>query len=212
MKPLSLFLALACLAGAAQARNVRIEAFGGSAYNLPTPLSIYQSGEAAFTVNARYGTHPYAAGAAPYYSARLGFWNKSDGIELEMLHHKLYLENPPAEILRYTITFGYNMFFVNYAWDLSWFILRVGLGPVITHPTNNIRGQAYSGTGLLGLYQFSGIANQVSFARSFWLAKWFFLTLEAKFTSAYAVVPIANGISTAPNFAVHGLGGIGFQF
>jgi hypothetical protein len=195
----------------AQQTQWSLEVFGGSALSLPTPLRVDQDGEARVRLTARYATRPWRD--APYYAYRVGRHSGSRGWELELVHHKLYLRDPPTEVQHFEVTHGYNLILVNRVARRGRWIGRIGLGPVIGHPENEVRGRRLdSGRGGLGGgYYLSGVAGQVAGSHRLPLGAGFSLVAEAKVTGAYASVPIAGGDATVPNVAAHGLVGIGYS-
>jgi len=209
---LGLWIMTTCFfAEKAFAGNLVFEAFGGVAYNAPTRLKIEQAGFPPIEMTARYSTRPFTP--APYCAFRLGWWNGNGGVELEYLHHKIYLDNTTNEIQVFNIHFGYSFYMINYAWNISDFIFRVGAGGIVTHPVNTIRGKKLVITdgSFGGEYYLSGAGMQVAFERRFYLTKFFMLNLETKITYAYVTVPVVDGQAAAPNIAFHGLLGIGFR-
>jgi hypothetical protein len=190
-----------------------IELFAGTAHNLDSTIKIYQSGQPTLVHQADWCTCPLEQ--APYYSVRVGWWDKGSGWEIEMLHHKITLRNVTTDIARFRATFGYNMFLLNRAWTVLGFNLRVGMGPIIAHPSNTIRGIAFEGMegGILnGRYYFVGAGLQLAVGKRIPIWGKMTLNLEGKVTAAYANLPIANGIGTTPNYAFHGLAGLGYRF
>jgi hypothetical protein len=74
--------------------NTILEALGGNAYNFRRGLQITQEGGYSESVRADYDTRGWHSPL--YYMPRAGRWTESRGWELSVLHHKLYLSNPPA--------------------------------------------------------------------------------------------------------------------
>ena len=188
------------------------EYFGGSAYNFTTPLGIYQDGMENIGVNAEYATRPFHG--SPYYSARIGQWHGNRGWEWELIHHKLFLKNPPRDVQHFEISHGYNLLTTNRVWERRGLLLRLGAGLVVTHPETLVRGEQYPmdqgffGTGLF----LSGLTAQAAIGKRLYLWKGLFLALEGKLTAAYAIIPVADGLATVPNLAVHGLFGLGYTY
>jgi hypothetical protein len=176
----------------------------GSAKSFSTNLEIEQSSFPKFEFNADYKTRPFED--APYYGYRISRQNNKHAWEVEFLHHKIYLTNNPPEIQHFEVSHGYNMLFLNHAWIFGSNYVRAGLGPVISHTESEIRGM-----GFVSSYEFSGIVGQGAFGRRFYLSRIFYFTLEGKFTLATASVSIAQGKAHAPNIAIHGIAGIGFD-
>jgi hypothetical protein len=198
-----------CTAGAWTA-----EAFVGSAWHLPMPLTVDLARERT-RLRARYDTRPFAD--APYYSVRAGYANKAArAVELELLHHKLYLQHPEPPVDRFEVSHGYNMAMVNGVWPASGWQLRVGLGLVIAHPEGIIAGRPISGrhTTLGGGYHIAGVTVQAALGRRYPLGRGDVVmtaTPEAKVTTSWATVPIPGGRVTVPDISAHVLGGLGLK-
>ncbi len=187
------------------------QAATGTAYQFHSRLIVEQDGEEDLDVTARYETRPFTSGA-PYYSLRLGYWTGGGAWELETHHHLVTLVDNPPEIQEFKLTHGYNLNTLNRAWLAGGFIWRIGLGVVITHPENVVRGKRFSGDGIAEGFYLSGVCGQVALEKRLPLWGGLFLYLEGKFTAAWASVPIANGEATVPNYAIHGLAGLGFDY
>lgn len=187
-----------------------LEAFLGSALSMPTPLSIHQYGEERIYLVARYDTKPLKE--SPYYAWRIARWKRNRAWEFELVHHKLYLRNPPSEVQHFEISHGYNLITINRAWVHRGFIWRVGAGIVAVHPETTIRGKGLPwGKGLNGFY-ISGPTLQTAIGKKFSIWGRLLLVVEGKLTVSYAVTPIKDGNAYVPNVAVHGLFGLGYRF
>jgi len=187
-----------------------LEGFLGSAWSVPSPLSIHQYGEDRIYLVARYNTKPLKE--SPYYAWRIAKWVRNRAWEFELVHHKLYLSNPPDEVQHFEISHGYNLITINRAWLEHGFIWRVGAGLVAAHPETTIRGKTLSwGKGLNGFY-ISGLTVQAGIEKRLSIWGRLFLVLQGKFTASYAIVPIQDGSSYVPNVAFHGLFGLGYWF
>lgn len=192
----------------AAAQGWSAELFGGTAWSLPLPLHIEQPHEPPLQFQARYSTRPWRG--APYYAYRLGY----QGWEAELVHHKLYLQNPPPQVQHFEVSHGYNLAMVNRALPTSPFIIRFGLGLVIAHPEGKIRGRAVGPVKSLlgGGYHISGISFQIAVAHQLEVSKHWFITPEVKLTAAWARVPlVGGGWAEIPNLALHTLAGIGYR-
>ena len=195
-------------------RAIVAEGFTGSAWSVPLPLTIDARGERWRTL-ARYATRPFAD--APYYSYRIG---RSDtdgsGQELEMLHHKLYLQNPGGPVERFEITHGYNLPTVNatglgHGWQ--W---RFGVGLVVAHPEGRVAGRELAGapTALGGGYHIAGITTQVAVGRRYPFSPGrtqLTASPEVKLTASWARIVVDSITLRVPNVALHALGGIGVR-
>ena len=183
----------------------------GSAYSAPMTLAVRQAGAPELRVRARYSTRPFRD--APYYAYRFARWaSRGDGAraqawELELVHHKIYLENPPAEVQHFEVSHGYNLVTVNRAARHAARTWRAGAGAVVSHGESTVRGRTLQPVH----YHLAGPALQLAADHRTTLGARLYLSLEGKLTAALARVPIAGGLATAPNVAVHGLVGIGVR-
>lgn len=194
-----LALLLACPA----AGGVAVQLSGGAAHNAPSPLLIRQDGETVLDRNARLDTRSFDPPL--YYTARAGRWDGPRAWELELVHHKVYLEDAPPGV-EFAVSHGLNFLLLNRARREGGWLWRGGLGPVIAHPETKIRGRTLKGGG----YYLSGAAAQLSLERR--LTIWnLFLSLEAKATLAWARVPVAGGHASLLNPAFHALVGVGCE-
>jgi len=188
-----------------------LQASTGTAAQLKSRLRIEQDGEPELDFTARYATRPYTSGA-PYYALRLGRWVGSDAWEIETHHHLVTLVDNPPQVGEFALTHGYNLNTVNRAWLRAGFVWRVGAGIVITHPESLVRGKQYRGGGFAEGFSLSGVCGQVAAEKRIPLWDELFLSLEGKFTAAWAKVPIEDGEATVPNYAFHALAGLGYSF
>ena len=186
-----------------------VEGFLGTAWSLPTPLSIHQVGEERIYLTARYSTKPLKE--SPYYAWRIAKWRGSRAWEIELVHHKIYLNNPPDVVQHFEISHGYNLITINRSWPWRGFICRVGAGMVVTHPETTIRGKRLPWSkGLDGFY-ISGPTAQFGLQKKFSVWGGLFAVLEGKFTASYAVAPVQDGNAYVPNVALHALFGLGYR-
>jgi len=183
----------------------------GSAYQLRSRLLVEQDGEEDLDFTARYETRPYTSGA-PYYSLRLGRWAGNAAWEVETHHHLVTLVDGPPQIGSFSLTHGYNLNTVNRAWLAGGVVWRVGAGIVITHPESVVRNRKFTGEGFAEGFHLSGVCAQTAVEKRLALGSRFFLSLEGKLTAAWARVPVADGEATVPNYAVHGIAGVGLTF
>jgi hypothetical protein len=183
----------------------------GAVVNLETSLKIRQEGFETIELDADYETHPFESPL--YYSLRAGRWKDRRGWELELIHQKLFLQDPPPEVQGFAISHGYNVLTLNRAWEAHGVVWRVGAGAVIAHPESQVRGRVLDpdDTNLEGGYHLTGPSFQAGAEKRFALGKRWFLGLEGKATVARAVVPVAGGEAEVPNAAFHGLFGIGYR-
>jgi hypothetical protein len=175
----------------------------GTAHSFTSTLTIEQPQQTT-KISADYDTHPWRP--APYYSVRIGKWNEKTAWEIELIHHKIYLNNPHLPVNSFRVTNGYSMLLLNHAWNYRGFILHAGGGGLVAYPVTTIDNITTSGG-----YRLAGVAGQGSIERRFFLGKGFFLSAEAKFTMANAWLTLENAKATVPNVAVHGLLSIGYK-
>jgi hypothetical protein len=205
------FFLIFCMTFQVWAGNLSFQIFGGGAYNFRLPLVIRQDGEDNIRLNAEYDTKPFET--PMYYAVRLGWWQDDRSWELELIHHKLYLENKPPEVEHFSITHGFNLLTVNRAWKTPYFIWRLGAGVVITHPESTVRGKTFEqDSGFVDGYYLSGPTAQIAAEKRFYFYKGLFISFEAKYTLSWVHVPIKDGSADLWNSAVHGLFGLGFDF
>ena len=195
-------------------REVGVEFSGGTAWSLPTPLTVRLPGEPAVRLRARYSTRPFAD--APYYAYRVSVGSRDRAIEAELVHHKLYLENPVQPIERFEVTHGYNLVTANARAPLGSFAVRLGLGVVVAHAEGRVAGEPVGQTRTLlgGGYHVAGPTLQLGLARRHVFGRRKLAALatpELKVTASSARVPVGRGHVHVPNVAVHALFGLGLR-
>ncbi|GAB4377227.1 MAG: hypothetical protein Kow0042_24670 [Calditrichia bacterium] len=189
-------------------RLTAIALMGGVVHNFPTELSIQQSGEPDLSFTARYRTRPLDDPF--YYVLKLSLKMLNHDWEIQLIHHKLYLTNPPPEVQHFEVTHGFNILTLNRVFQMGRFRLPLGLGAVLPHAESEIRHRKYqSRGGFLNLgYRISGPVLLAGVGREFPLGKRLKLVLEVQFIGGRARVPIAGGEARLSNVALHGLLGL----
>ncbi|MBN1821648.1 MAG: hypothetical protein JW833_13095, partial [Prolixibacteraceae bacterium] len=115
----------------------------------PLPLWVNQGGYENLFLWADYEAAPLKSPL--YYSYRLGFFNQAKGWEMEMNHLKIYLKNTTEKIERFSVSHGYNQFFINRVYSKRKIGIKLGFGIVLAHAENTIRGKKLDeGKGLFG--------------------------------------------------------------
>jgi hypothetical protein len=192
--------------------QVSIDAFTGTAFNLHTPLSISQEGEADLDFTAHYSTRPMED--TPYFGARVSIWKGDRAFVITLVHHKLYLSNPPPEVAWFRITYGFNMGTVGVAWRRGNLSYTVGAGGVITHASSMVRGKRYLGTGgpLNRGYTFSGVTALASVQYKVPVSRAFYLSGETMASASYIEVSVKDGQAHVPAAALHLHAGFGYSF
>jgi hypothetical protein len=200
-------LTLPLLCAAADGRW-SLEAYVGDAYNLRTRLDIEQDGGYSRSVRADYETRGFDRPL--YYVLRAARWQKARAWEASLIHHKLYLTNPPDGVTALSISHGFNILSINRAARAGDWIYRLGGGPVLTHAEATINGVRYDGP-----YRLAGAALLVGGGRRFELGRSAFLSLELMATAAHASAKLPGSpgakISTT-NAAIHAVAGVGIDF
>jgi hypothetical protein len=88
-----------------------LEGFIGDAYNLRTRLEVEQDGGYSRSLRADYETRGFDRPL--YYMLRAARWQQARGWEVALIHHKLYLTNPPEGVAALSISHGFNIASLN---------------------------------------------------------------------------------------------------
>lgn len=194
--------------------GLRLSTGVGGSKSMGNVLSIHRHDGKDYVIEAQYDSKPYDDSS--YWAGRLEWWENRSAWELEIIHHKLYLMNPPPDILDFSISDGYNLVYINRAWALPDYQLaaRVGVGVVVAHPdiTFSDRGR-YILKGLPGL-RLAGPSVQVALEQRYPLYEHWYLKSELKLTASYAKTAISDRQDeyvVAPDIAIHWVVGIGSQ-
>jgi hypothetical protein len=192
--------------------QVSVDAFTGTAYNLHTRLSISQDGEPDIGFTAHYDTRPLED--TPYFGARVSVWKGNRAFVVTLVHHKMYLANPPAEVGWFRITYGFNMGTVGVGWRRGNLSYSVGAGAVVTHASSMVRGKRYLGTGgpLNRGYTFSGVTTVASLQYKVPVLGAFYLSGETMASASYIEVRVKDGQAHVPAVALHLHAGFGYTF
>ncbi len=202
-------LLLAAAPPGAAAADWTFEFFVGVPFGFPSTLTIRQSGQPDIAARAHYESRPLRTPL--YYGWRVGRWDGDRAWELEFVHDKLYLADPPAGVGEFAISHGYNLVTVNRAWEHGGLVRRAGAGVVVAHPESTVRGKRLpENGGLLGWgYYLAGPTVQAAVEKRIRLRGDVFLPVEGKATASFARVPVADGSADVPHAALHGLAGLG---
>ena len=197
---------------AAPADGFRVELFLGSAVSLPSTLTIEQEVAPSLEIDADWASRSFQGPL--YYALRLSHTSHGRGWALGLIHHKLYLVNPPPEVGNFSISHGYNLVTLERGWNASGFWLWTGAGVVIAHPESTLRGLTRPQTGgLFGDgYFVTGPSLAVAASRRFAVSRHFELGLEGRFTASWAWVPVVGGEASVPDRSLHVLVGLGWRF
>lgn len=199
------------LGAVAQSRWL-FELHGAVAANVPLPLTIHQDGYADIKVSgSRYHSEPFVKPV--YYDGRISRWHDNKSWEIEFTHHKIFLQNAPAEVQKFNVSHGFNLLMVNRGFDRQIFRYRVGGGVVIAHAESEIRNLEFESKRKDNDrgYYLAGPGLQASINKPFYLGNRFFINAEARTTLAYASVKIAQGHADVWNMAFHLMLGMGVE-
>jgi len=197
--------------GAAAQARWSVDCSLGGAWSLRTPLTITQDGHETLRFSAEYEGRSFREPL--YYALRVARWKDNRAWEIEFLHQKLFLTNPPPEVQRFSISHGLNLVSVTRAWDRGPFVVRLGGGLILAHPESTIRDRAWpEEPGFFRGHELTGPSVQAGLARRFFFGERFYATLEGKVTVSHARVPVAGGRAELTNVAFHGLFGLGYAF
>ena len=210
------FAAVLVFPSSARAQKVTVDLMTGSAYNVPTPLTIRQDGYPIIRMTAHYDTKPFRP-FAPYYSWRVNFWNHSHTAswEVQQVHHRLFLSNTTADVQRFEIHYGYNYFLFGRAWMVRGFALHAGAGVVAPNPASEIRGKFLntSDPGALDVnYRIGGVGAGGSISRHATLIKHLGVLADGGVLGGRVKVPVRDGNATVPNLGFHGHVGLSVSF
>lgn len=196
-------LALHLLTPVAARAQTTFELYLGDAYNVPLPVSITQHNSPDLKFTGHFRTDPWED--TWYYQARLGLWKGNRGWLVEMLHHKLYLDDDhphPDEVDRFDITNGFTMVGLSRGWRFGQTTLAAGGALVIAYPITTVRGRRNGNEGLAG-YKISGLTTILTANQRLPIGKRFFLAAESRVSLSYARIPINGGHASVPNVALH---------
>jgi hypothetical protein len=188
-----------------------LEAHLGTAWNTPAPLTVRQDGQPDLSFTARYETRAFEIPL--YYVYRLLLLDAGGrGWSLDLVHHKLYLQDPPREIGEFAVSHGYNLLVLSRLRATRAWHWGAGAGAVITHPENTVRGRKLSeNRGLFrDGYYVSGATLGVFAGRRLLLPGGLHVTGEARASLSWARVPIEGGNADVPNCALHAGMGLGW--
>lgn len=207
----ALTAALLCAAPWVCQGGVSIELLSGTAVNLRTSLTVQQDGRPDIEFGARYNTR--ALTTPFYYAIRFAVEDTGAVWELQLVHHKLHLSNPPPEIQHFEITHGFNVLTLNRALDARWATFRLGAGIVLAHTESTVRGLEGPGGGILDTgYRLTGPSLLIGAGKELAVSTDVSVVAEVQLIGAWARVPVAEGTATAPNVALHCLLGVGYRF
>ena len=200
-----LVLLAALVSAPAEGAEWRVELFGGAATSFGSSLTVRQDGFPDLEVEADWTGRSLESPI--YYAVRLSRWSGGSGFSLQLIHHKLYLQNPPPEIPAFSISHGYNLLTLEWGRLAGGFQISAGAGLVIAHPESTVRGLTYANG-----YHVTGPTLAIACGRWLRLGRGFRIGAEGRFTASWAHVPVADGQASVPDRSVHLLVGVGYGF
>lgn len=185
---------------------------GGNVYNIPSTLTIEQDGFPTLRMTARYRSEGFEAPF--YYMIKFAFPLFKNRWQLQFIHHKLILDNPPGEIQHFEVTHGFNLLTLNMQKSLRRYYALLGLGIVLPHSESTIRNQKIDATdGILSTeYEIDAPVVILGLGRQFQISRRLFLLLEGQFIVGRATVDIAGGEADVVSLGLHGIMGLGWHF
>ena len=188
-----------------------VEAFLGASASFDTNLELTQAGQPVLEFTGQYESRSFEFPL--YYALRLGGYAGVWGIELQLVHHKVHLSNPPSDVQQFEISHGFNLLTANgliRSWPVD---VRLGLGVVVAHPESIVRNQIGSQDGgIFGNgYHLTGPAFVAGVGRAFPLASRLVLIPEVFVSAARVRVPIAAGEASLVDVAFHATLGVGLR-
>jgi hypothetical protein len=184
----------------------------GAAVNADRRLEITQSGQPEIECDAQWATRPFEQPL--YWSLRLGREGRRHGWAVELLHHKIYLENGPPEVQSFSISHGLNYLSAQHGWIHSRWRLVVMLGVAVAHRENTIRGQRLEESGGLfgGGYELTGPVLGAGLGAVLPLFGVVDLSLELRVAQSWIKVDVVDGRASTSNLALHLLVGPRLHF
>lgn len=211
-------LALVAAAGPAGAFDIRAVSARwsqGAPWNASLPVHIEQGGSSPYEVDIDpdWATEPFEV---PFYwDARLTL-EMADGSAwaVDLLHHKLFLQNPPPGVQYYNHSHGYNILHLLRQWPWRGNRLSAGAGVVVLHPENMVRFRRYPETGghLGHGYWLSGPSIMAGIERRVELPGPFHLAGELRGNWSIVWPGVVDGDSRMQQAALHFLLGVGTEW
>lgn len=176
----------------------------GCSYSGKSPLNISLNDQPNQSFTANYDNRCFDD--SHWWSFRLENWSNKTSFGFEIIHHKIYLINTNEVIEKMSVSDGYNLLFLNFGRQLNDMNFRVGFGLVYGHMDISIIGRdRYIKKGLSGHY-LTGPAFQINIEKLIWESESHFISLDSKFTAAYAEIPVSsdyNELAHISDYAIH---------
>jgi hypothetical protein len=197
-----------CATAAADAPAWSLELLIGDAHNFASHTRIERGGDPAIDLSGDYETRGFESPL--HYALRIARWEGDRAWELELLHHKVYLQNRPRAVESLSVSHGFNVVSVNRACAVNAWRFRLGAGPVVAHPEASIAGVSYDGP-----YELAGAAVVGGAGAVIALTPKLSIVAEVSATYGYVRVhPDGEPDLRVEirNPAIHAQAGIGYRF
>jgi hypothetical protein len=180
----------------------------GDAYNFDSRTRVRHVSVGRVSIDGEFETRGLEGPL--HYAWRVARWEDDKAWELQLLHHKLYLQDPPSPIESLSVSHGFNIITVNRAFEFDGWRARIGLGPVVTHAEARIAGTSYNGP-----YELAGAAALIGAGRVLALTSHLYLLGEISATFGYIEVNPEGTPELEFNIrnpALHAQVGLGYRF
>jgi hypothetical protein len=127
-----------------------------------------------------------------YYALRVERIGSRASWGMEFIHDKLYLENRPPEVQLFNATHGFNILSVIRTSAGHGLRYRLGMGAVLAHVENQVRGRKLPQTGVHG-YHLTGPIAQAGLGYEIRVSRNTAFVADAKLTGARVRFPVMMG-------------------
>jgi hypothetical protein len=188
-----------------------IDFFLGASKNFNSKLEITQAEQRTLDFHATYDSRSFEQPL--YYTVRFSWLFETSGLELQLVHHKVHLTNPPPEIANFEVSHGFNLLTLNYVIRSLPLDVRFGVGLVAGHTESIVRNLSLSGGGsVFGEYAITGPAFIAGAGHPFPILSRLVMIPEVYLSAARARLPVADGEASLFNVALHVMLGVGVRF
>ena len=176
--------------------------FLGASKSLDTRFELTQSGYPTIEFTGSYESRSFDPPL--YWAARFSWLRALSAWELQIVHNKVHLVDPPPEIQSFEVSHGFNLLTANYAFRSPHVDVRFGAGIVFAHPESVVRGYTWSGEAQPKWgYVVTGPAFLAGAGRAFRVAGRFAVVPEAMLSVSRARVPVPMGDASFWDVAFH---------
>jgi hypothetical protein len=203
-------LALASTAVSLHGQTWRIELGLGTVHNFRTPLTIEQNGFPRIRIDAQYATRGFEVPF--YYAVRVERSGSNALWGIEFIHDKIYLENRPPEVQRFDATHGFNILSLVRSSPGDGLRYRLGVGVLLAHVENEIRGQRLSEDEGVRGYHLTGPIAQAGLVWGTRITGNTGVYVDAKLLGGRARFPVAGGHARFFHAGAHFSAGLSQRF